>query len=127
MAMGEPKDIEVRPSEETKTEEAKPEQAAEAAKPQERRGRAEDNVIFVGKKPTMSYVLAAMTQFSDGFKEIHLKARGRSISRAVDVAEVIRSRFVKDLRYNISIGTEEVHDKEKENIKVSTIDISVEK
>ena len=45
MAMGEPKDIEVRPSEETKTEEAKPEQAAEAAKPQERKGRAEDNCV----------------------------------------------------------------------------------
>ncbi len=41
--------------------------------------RMDDNVVYVGQKPTMSYVLAVITQFSGSLKEVHLKARGRSI------------------------------------------------
>ncbi len=48
--------------------------------------RAADNVVFVGKKPVMSYVLAAVTQFGSGQNEVHIRARGRAISTAVDVA-----------------------------------------
>ena len=52
---------------------------------------AEDNIIYIGKKPTMNYVLAVVTQFqqdeSDGQKKVIIKARGRTISQAVDVAE----------------------------------------
>ena len=55
-----------------------------------------DNVVFVGKKPAMSYVLACVTQFNDGQSEIRLKARGRAISHAVDVAEIVRNKFVTD-------------------------------
>ncbi|MFH0956927.1 MAG: hypothetical protein V1813_03620 [Candidatus Aenigmatarchaeota archaeon] len=54
------------------------------------KGGIEANVVLVGKKPTMNYVLAAVTQFSDGLKDIHIKARGKNICRAVDVAEVVR-------------------------------------
>ena len=86
-----------------------------------------ENIVFVGKKPTMSYVLAAMTQFSSGMKEVHVKARGRSISRAVDVAEVLRSKFVTDAKRNISIGTEEITDKENKKLNVSVIDIRISK
>ncbi len=92
-----------------------------------RKSRMDDNFVFVGKKPTMSYVLAVMTQLQDGLKEVHLKARGRSISRAVDVAEVVRNRFVKDIKYNVDIGTEVVEDKEKRRLNVSTIDIKMNK
>ncbi len=87
----------------------------------------DDNFVFVGKKPTMSYVLAVMTQFQDGIKEVHLKARGRSISRAVDVAEVVKNRFLKDIKYDVDIGTETVDDKEKKSLNVSTIDIRMSK
>jgi DNA-binding protein len=86
-----------------------------------------DNVIFVGKKPTMSYVLATMTQFSSGQKNVHIKARGRAISRAVDVAEVIKNKFIQNIKQRIEIGTEEVKGKDKENLRVSTIDILLEK
>jgi len=89
--------------------------------------KKDDNVIFVGKKPTMSYVLAVVTQFSDGAKEVHVKARGRSISHAVDVAEVVKNKFVQDVNRSVEIGTEEVQDKEGRTIKVSTIDISLTK
>ena len=85
-----------------------------------------DNVIFVGKKPTMSYVLAVITQFSEGAKEVFVKARGRSISRAVDVVEVVKNKFIDTLKYTIDIGTEEVEDEGK-RLNVSTISIKLTK
>jgi len=89
--------------------------------------RADDNVVFVGKKPTMSYVLAVITQFSEGAKEVFLKARGKSISRAVDVAEVVRNRFVNDLKHKIEIGTEKIQGEKEGELNVSTITITLSK
>lgn len=86
--------------------------------------RSDDNVIFVGKKPTMSYVLAVMTQF-DGSKEVVVKARGKAISRAVDVVEAVRNKFIKDIKSNVKIGTDEVTDNEGRKLNVSTIEIVV--
>jgi len=99
------------------------------AKEQKRERRAkDDNIVYVGKKPTMSYVLAVITQFSDGTPEVNIKARGRSISRAVDVAEVVKNRFMQDVKCNIDIGTEEVQDEQKSSsINVSTINIKLKK
>ncbi|UCD07175.1 MAG: DNA-binding protein Alba [Candidatus Aenigmatarchaeota archaeon] len=89
--------------------------------------KKDDNIIYVGKKPTMSYVLAVITQFSDGVPEVNIKARGRSISRAVDVAEVVKNRFMQSVKYDIDIGTEEVQDEQKSRINVSTINIRLKK
>ena len=58
--------------------------------------RTDENVVYVGQKPPMSYVLAVVTQFNSGSDEVVLKARGRSISTAVDAAEITRNRFVTD-------------------------------
>ena len=97
------------------------------AKPQ-RKVRANDNEIFVGRKPTMSYVLAVITQFSAGVKEVHIKSRGRSISRAVDVAEVVKNKFMNDVKVkNIEIGTEEREVEGGNKINVSTMDIVLAK
>ena len=71
----------------------------------------------------MAYVLAVITQFSNGQNEIHIKARGRAISRAVDVAEIVRRKFVQDAQIrDITIGTEEIT-KETGKFNVSTISI----
>jgi len=87
-----------------------------------------DNVVFIGKKPTMSYVLAVITQFTNGQKEVHVKARGRSISRAVDVAQVVQRRFMSDVKIKkIDIGTEEREVEGKGKLNVSTIDIVLAK
>jgi DNA-binding protein len=86
-----------------------------------------DNLIFVGKKPTMSYVLAVITQFSGGNDEVHVKARGRSISRAVDVAEVVKNRFMSDISKTVEIATEEITDENNNKLNVSTIDIVLKK
>jgi len=44
--------------------------------------------VLIGRKPVMNYVLACITLFHSGAKEVNIKARGRAISRAVDVAEI---------------------------------------
>ncbi len=88
----------------------------------------ESNVIYVGKKNTMAYVLAVVTQLNQGASEIILKARGRAISKAVDVAEIVRNRFIKDLKLGeITISTEELQSNEGNTLKVSAIEIPLKK
>lgn len=68
-----------------------------------------DNTVFVGKKGVMAYVLAVVTQFNNGESSVIVKARGRAISRAVDVAEIVRQRFVQGVETSdIVIATEEL-------------------
>jgi len=82
-----------------------------------------ENVVFVGIKPVMNYVLAVITQFNEGASEVTLKARGRAISRAVDAAEITRNRFLQGLTVrNIKIGTEEIQAESRVS-NVSTIEI----
>ena len=92
---------------------------------------ANADVIFVGNKPPMSYVLAIITSLSSGtLNEITLKARGQAITTAVDVAEITRNRFVKDLKVSkIAIGTAEMPPREGENRSrmVSTMEITMTK
>lgn len=84
---------------------------------------AQDDVVFVGNKPVMNYVLAVVTQFNSGAKEVRIMARGRAISRAVDVAEVSRSRFLADVAVKgISISTE-VLNTDRGETNVSAIEI----
>jgi archaea-specific DNA-binding protein len=84
---------------------------------------AEDDVVFVGSKPVMNYVLAVVTQFNGGAKEVKILARGRAISRAVDVAEVSRARFLLDVSVkNIQISTE-VLNTDRGETNVSAIEI----
>ena len=54
----------------------------------------EENVIFIGSKPVMNYVLAVVTQFNGGADHVSLKARGKAISRAVDTAETLMLRIL---------------------------------
>jgi DNA-binding protein len=129
-----------------KTEETKPQQAVEKTeaaaeeeivvveepkktvkKPMEKK----PDVIFIGNKPPMSYVMAVMTAVSSGaIAEITLKARGKAITTAVDVAEITTNRFMKDLKVTaIGIGTEEMPPREGENRArmVSTMEIKLTK
>ncbi len=89
-----------------------------------------NDVIFVGNKPPMSYVLAIITAFSSNQKEVTLKARGQAITTTVDVAEITRNRFIKDLKVTkIGIGTAEMPPRDGENKSrmVSTIEITLNK
>ena len=89
---------------------------------------SEENVIFIGNKPPMSYVLAIVTQFNSGSNEVIVKARGRAISRAVDAAEITRNRFVTDAKIKqIDIGTESITNEEGRTSNVSSIEITLKK
>ena len=89
--------------------------------------KADDDIIFVGQKPPMSYVLAVITQFNgNGSNGVILKARGRAISTAVDTAEIVRNRFMKDAKLkDIKIGTESVTNEEGRETNISSIEISL--
>lgn len=87
---------------------------------------AEDNVIYVGNKPVMSYVLATVTQINSGSNEVVIKARGRAISRAVDTAEVVRNKFLPGLQLGeIKIGTEQLTGEGGDRANVSSIEITL--
>ncbi len=87
---------------------------------------SEENVVYIGNKPVMNYVLAVVTQMNTGIPEVLLKARGRAISRAVDVAEIVKNRFITDLEIGtINISTEEMTNKEGSNSNVSAIEIQL--
>jgi len=87
-----------------------------------------ENVVLIGKKPVMNYVVACITFFNAGEGQVVVKARGRAISRAVDTIELLRRAFVKDLEVkSIDIGTEEMVREEGQRSNVSTMEITVAK
>ena len=88
--------------------------------------KTSDNVVLIGKKPVMNYVIACLTFFNSGEKNICVKARGRAISTAVDTVELLRRAFIKDVELkSIAIGTEEVQREEGRKSNVSTIEINM--
>ena len=89
--------------------------------------QGEDNIIFVGIKPFMNYVTGVVMQFQNkGQNEVIVSARGKFISKAVDVVEVARRTFLKDENIQIkgiNISSEPFENKEGKRIFVSTIAI----
>ncbi|MGB8217319.1 MAG: DNA-binding protein Alba [Candidatus Methanoperedens sp.] len=83
----------------------------------------DDNVVYIGNKPVMNYVLAVVTQFNNGASEVSVKARGKAISRAVDAVEVSRNRFLPDSKIkDIKIGTEKINtDRGDSNVSIIEI------
>lgn len=89
-----------------------------------------DNAIFIGNKPFMNYVTSVVIQFTTkNASEVIVKARGKFISRAVDVSEVARKRFLVDQIeiIDILVDSEEFTNKEGKNVRVSTIEIVLKK
>lgn len=92
--------------------------------------RQMDNVIFVGDKPLMSYVTGVVMQFTEkDMDEVIIKARGKFISKAVDIAEVATRMFLigKIERGDIKIDSEMLENNEKRNIRLSIIEITLKK
>lgn len=88
-----------------------------------------DNTIFIGGKPFMNYVTAVTMQFNaKGMTEVVVKSRGKFISKAVDVVEVARKKFLREMNLevkDIKIDSEEFENKEKKKVNVSTIEIKL--
>jgi DNA-binding protein len=100
---------------------------AERAPTQMRRTDIPPDTILIGKKPIMAYATAVMMHYNTGAKKLTLKARGRAISTAVDVAEVVNNRFFQgSLAKNVHLGTEIVGEGQDAR-NVSTIEIILER
>jgi len=94
---------------------------------QESKPKTIENIMFIGGKPFMNYVTGVVMQFtSNNAKEVTIKARGKFISKAVDVSEVATKRFLKEHQIavkEIRIDSEEFENKEGKRVNVSTLDI----
>lgn len=87
----------------------------------------EDNTVYIGNKPVMNYVLAVVTQINMGkTQEVVIKARGKAISRAVDVAEIVKNRFLPGLEVaSIVTSTEEISRDDGSKAAVSSMEITL--
>jgi len=105
-----------------------PERREERPRVERPRGQIPPDTVFIGKKPLMAYATAVMMHFNSGQNVLTVKARGQSISHAVDVVEVVRRRFfqgkltITDVRI-----ASEVLGEEGDTRNVSTIEIVIEK
>ncbi|HIP63195.1 MAG TPA: DNA-binding protein Alba [Archaeoglobus profundus] len=89
---------------------------------------SKQGVVYIGNKPVTNYVLAILTQFNEGADEVAIRARGKAISRAVDVAEMVRNRFLPNIKVkSIKIDTEELESEQGRKVNVSTIEIVLAK
>ncbi len=88
---------------------------------------AEENTVYIGNKETMAYVMAVVNQFNSGSDEVFIKARGRAISKAVDVAEITKNRFLKEASIaGIETDTEEIEQEEDDRtVNVSSMSITL--
>ncbi len=106
------------------TEDEKPEETAK------KRDYENDHTIFVGGKPFMNYVTGVVMQFTTkNANEVVVKARGKFISRAVDISEVATKRFLEGTAIvkDIKIDSEEFQNKEGKTVRVSIIEITLAK
>ena len=90
----------------------------------------DDNVIFVGSKPLMNYVTGIVMQFTThNASQVAIKARGKFISKAVDITEVAMKRFLENQVHlqDIKINSEEFTNEEGRLIRVSTIELFLKK
>lgn len=87
------------------------------------------NTIYIGKKPTMSYVLAVVSQLKkEDVDEIKIKARGRAISKAVDVSEIVKNKFMQQAEISdIKTGTEKLEGDDGKKVNVSTFCLTMKK
>lgn len=88
--------------------------------------KSEKNSVFIGGKPFMNYVTGVVMQFNKGAQGVVIKSRGKFISKAVDVAEVARRKFLAEQEIKVKevkIGSEEFENKEGKMVNVSTMEI----
>jgi len=94
-----------------------------AKKEQRKREDGQENAVFVGRRPTMNYVMAVMMILNKG-EDCTVKARGRAISHAVDICEILKNRFLKGVEYkDILISTEQLQSEDGRENNVSSMEI----
>ena len=97
----------------------------------------DENTVFIGTKPFMNYVTAVVMQVTTkNADEIKVLTRGKFTSKAIDVVEVARNRFLdgknKVVVKNVQISSEKFNTKDdttgkERQINVSAIEITLVK
>ena len=84
------------------------------------------DLVIMGVKPIMNYVVACMTLFNDGNETVRIRARGKHINKAVDTVQLLRRVFLRDLVVRkTKIGTDLLIRDDGNEAKVSTIEIVI--
>jgi DNA-binding protein len=84
------------------------------------------NVVIMGIKPIMNYVVACLTLFNAGAETVLIRARGKHINKAVDLVELLRRVFLKDaVIRNIRVGTDNLKRDDGNEAHVSVIEITL--
>ena len=96
-------------------------------KPEGRPGTSERSTVYIGLKPTMTYVFQVVAELNSGAGPVVVKARGNAIAKAVDVAEVVRRRFLEGQVGvgPVTIDTERLVNRDGKEARVSSIAISL--
>ncbi|MFH0836487.1 MAG: DNA-binding protein Alba [Candidatus Micrarchaeota archaeon] len=104
-------------------------EAAEKQAPAPRSREPRDNKVYVGKQDVMTYVLAVVSQFNHAnVSSVTIKARGKAISTAVDVTQIVKNRFISSLKItDFKVETEELQSEDGSMRKVSSVTLVVSK
>lgn len=84
------------------------------------------NLVIMGTKPIMNYVVACLTLFNDGAETVLVRARGKHISKAVDMVQLLRRVFLKDaVIKDIKVGTDTLTRDDEKKAQISIIEITL--
>jgi DNA-binding protein len=84
------------------------------------------NLVIMGIKPIMNYVVACLTLFNDGEETVLIRARGKHINKAVDMVQLLRRVFLKDaVIKDIMVGTDTLTRDDGREAKISIIEITL--
>jgi len=111
-----------------KQEIPKKQEQIRTAEPFKKRDQSKESEVFIGQKNFMNYVTGVVMQLNSGCKEVTIKARGKYISRAVDVAEVVTNRFMQEAKIkDVKLGSDSFKGSNNREVRVSTIEIKISK
>lgn len=84
------------------------------------------NLVIMGIKPIMNYVVACLTLFNEGFETVLIRARGKHINKAVDMVQLLRRIFLKDaVIKDVRVGTDILTRDDGREAKISIIEITL--
>lgn len=84
------------------------------------------NLVIMGIKPIMNYVVACLTLFNEGSETVLIRARGKHINKAVDMVQLLRRIFLKDaVIKDVRVGTDILTRDDGREAKISIIEITL--
>jgi len=90
--------------------------------------KTDQPTLFIGTKPLMAYVTSALIQLANN-NRLFVRARGNSIGRAVDIAQIIVRKMERAgfSITDIKVGSEELISNDNKKRQVSFISLEITK